>query len=164
MIFTDTVFFLALAQPRDVLHARAKAWAQAITEPLLVTEYILWETVNALSKPIDRPKAHALLAHVRSTSSYEVIPASPELFEAGVRLHALRSDKEWSLTDCISFIVLGRRGLTRALTFDHHFEQGGFEALLATIPHDGFSPPGTAKELGSANPDSFISGLYPRPE
>lgn len=134
MIFADTVFFLALAQPRDALHARATAWAHAVTEPLLVTEYVLWETINALSKVIDRPKAHALLAHVRSAENCEIVPASPELFEAGVRLHAERSDKEWSLTDCISFVVLRRRGLRRVLTFDHHFEQAAFEALLRRDP------------------------------
>ncbi len=42
-------FFLALAQPRDALHARAVAWAKAVSEPLLVTEYVLWVTVNAFS-------------------------------------------------------------------------------------------------------------------
>ena len=51
MIFVDTGFLLAFAQPADGLHERAKAWASAITEPLLVTEYVLWETVNGLSKP-----------------------------------------------------------------------------------------------------------------
>jgi predicted nucleic acid-binding protein len=134
MIFVDTGFFLALAQPRDALHARAKAWAGAVTEPLLVTEYVLWETVNALSQPVDRPKAHALLTHVRSAAHYEVVAATPELFEAGLKLHAARPDKEWSLTDCLSFVVLEQRGLTRALTYDHHFEQAGFEALLRHNP------------------------------
>ena len=41
-----------------------------------------------------------------------------------------RLDKDWSLTDCISFIVMRRRGLTDALTSDHHFEQAGFTILL----------------------------------
>ncbi|KAF5428591.1 hypothetical protein C5S39_11130 [Candidatus Methanophagaceae archaeon] len=41
-----------------------------------------------------------------------------------------REDKEWGLTDCISFIVMGDQGLTDALTADEHFEQAGFRALL----------------------------------
>jgi len=39
-------------------------------------------------------------------------------------------DKEWGLTDCISFIVMGDHGLTDASTTDEHFEQAGFRALL----------------------------------
>lgn len=97
-------------------------------------EYVLWETVNFFSKPVNRPKVHALLEHIRTSGSYEVIPAAPDLFEAGLRLHDQRRDKEWSLTDCISFVVMERRGLTRALTHDHHFEQAGFEALLRRDP------------------------------
>ena len=134
MIQIDTSFLLALAQPQDALHARASAWAKVLTEPLLVTEYVLWETINSLSKPVDRPRAHLLVRHVRSTRNYQFVPASGELFDAGLRLHAERQDKEWSLTDCISFLVMQEQGITRALTHDHHFEQAGFEALLRRDP------------------------------
>lgn len=48
----------------------------------------------------------------------------------GIRLYEQRRDKQWSLTDCISFVVMKREGLTEALTGDHHFEQAGFVALL----------------------------------
>jgi predicted nucleic acid-binding protein len=39
-------------------------------------------------------------------------------------------DKEWPLTDCISFVVMAREGITEALTGDRHFEQVGFVPLL----------------------------------
>ena len=45
-------------------------------------------------------------------------------------MHKERSDKSWSLTDCISFVVMGEHGITDALTGDRHFEQAGFRALL----------------------------------
>lgn len=134
MISVDTGFFVAVSQPRDALHARAVAWAKAVAEPLLVAEYVVWETVNALSKPPDRPKAHLLVQHVRDSGSYEIVPASSELFEAGLHLHAGRPDKEWSLTDCISFVVMRERAITRALAYGRHFEQAGFEALLWRDP------------------------------
>ena len=41
-----------------------------------------------------------------------------------------RPDKEWTLTYCISFVVMADERLTNALTGDHHFEQAGFKALL----------------------------------
>lgn len=46
-------------------------------------------------------------------------------------LYRARPDKEWSLTDCTSFVVMNECGLTDALTGDRHFEQAGFKALLA---------------------------------
>ena len=134
MIFVDTGFLLALAQARDALHQRAGAWAGCCTEPLLVTEFVLLETVNSMSAPIDRGKAHAMVNAIRSSEAYEVIAMAPHLFETGLQLHAARPDKEWSLTDCISFMVMDGRKVSRALTYDHHFEQAGFEALLRRDP------------------------------
>ena len=59
-----------------------------------------------------------------------IIPASRELLDEGLNLYEDRPDKEWSLTDCISFVVMQREGLTEALTGDKHFEQAGFVSLL----------------------------------
>ena len=45
-----------------------------------------------------------------------------------------RMDKEWGLTDCVSFVVMQERNLTQALTTDRHFSQAGFADLLANLP------------------------------
>ena len=134
MIFLDTGYFVALFTPNDHLHDRAIAWSSQLHEPMLVTEYVLWECVNTFSKPKDRVSAHALIDHVESDSNCELIHASPEIFAAGLQLHRTRPDKEWSLTDCISFHLMRERGVTRALAYDVHFEQAGFEALLRKDP------------------------------
>lgn len=134
MIFADTGFFIALLNPLDALHKRAIGWSRFVREPICTTEYVLVETVNYFSKPPDRPTVHALLRRLKMGAAYEVLPASPQLFDAGLQLHAARPDKEWSLTDCISFVVMGQRDLTRALAYDHHFEQAGFEPLLRREP------------------------------
>ena len=68
---------------------------------------------------------------LRNDPTVKIVPSSNELFAAGVELYATRSDKEWSLTDCISFVVMEREGLTDALTGDRHFEQAGFKVLLS---------------------------------
>jgi predicted nucleic acid-binding protein len=52
------------------------------------------------------------------------------VFERGVDLYNDRPDKEWSLTDCISILVMEENGITEALTGDHYLEQAGFIALL----------------------------------
>lgn len=126
MVFVDTVFLLALVNRRCTSEPRLGRE--------LTTEYVLWELVNALSTPVDRPKAHALIDRIRTASDWELVPASARLFEAGLSLHAKRVDKEWSLTDCISFQVMESRQLSRALTYDSHFEQAGFHPLLRSAP------------------------------
>jgi predicted nucleic acid-binding protein len=56
---------------------------------------------------------------------------TPELLDRGVSLLRNRPDKEWPLTDCISFVVMQEQGLSEALTADRHFEQAGFKSLLS---------------------------------
>jgi hypothetical protein len=65
MIYADTGYFIAVLNPRDQLHARAVAWSLHLHEPVLVSEYVAWETMNYFSQPIDRPKAHYWLDQIR---------------------------------------------------------------------------------------------------
>jgi predicted nucleic acid-binding protein len=67
---------------------------------------------------------------LRRQSKFLIIPPTQQLFDAGFELYRKRPDKNWSLTDCISFTVMQERSITEALTGDHHFEQAGFAALL----------------------------------
>ena len=76
----------------------------------------------------------ALRADLAVDVSTTILPPTLELFEAGCDLYEQRPDKEWSLTDCISFVVMHNHGLTDALTADRHFQQAGFQALLLDRP------------------------------
>ena len=71
-----------------------------------------------------------LVPHLRSHPNVRIVPASRELLDRGFELFSRCADKDWSLTDCTSFVVMREEGLTDALTTDHHFEQAGFKALL----------------------------------
>jgi uncharacterized protein len=137
MIFLDTGYLLALFDPADELRMTAMNWSFTLRESCLVTEYVLWECVNAFSHPTDRGAAHVLVNYLRTEPGYEIVSASPGLFAAGLRLHRERPDKAWSLTDCISFHVTRERGIQRALAYDEHFEQAGFVALLRHPPTGG---------------------------
>jgi len=97
---------------------------------LVTTEWILTEVADANAEPARRSGFQQLLNVLEEDEHVQVIPASHELFQRGLRLYFGRPDKAWSLTDCISFVVMGDEGLTQALTGDHHFEQAGFTALL----------------------------------
>jgi predicted nucleic acid-binding protein len=134
MIFLDTSFLVAFSTPSDMLHSRARAWIDSLDEPLVTTDFVLFEFVNFVSMPKDRPRAAAMLRWLQSDPTMRVFEATRAWFDVGFALHSARPDKEWSLTDCISFEVMQTAGVTRALTYDHHFEQAGFMALLRQDP------------------------------
>lgn len=129
-VFADAAYFFALMNPADDHYARALEFARQPPGPLVTTCWVLAEVGDGFSQPKHRAKFARLLELLDSTPDIEVLPPSDEQFRAGSTLHGLRPDKDWSLTDCISFSVMTERGLTDALTTDHHFEQAGFRALL----------------------------------
>lgn len=131
VLFADTFYYLALLNEDDAAHARAVAFSRACGGDTVTTAWVLTELADALAAPELRAAFLALLEQLQSNPHVSIVPASPELFGRGIDLYARRPDKQWSLTDCISFVVMEERGLTDALTGDHHFEQAGFRALLA---------------------------------
>jgi hypothetical protein len=129
-VFADTGFFLALINPRDQYHRSAAELNSRLTAPLVTTAWVLLEFANAISASRARERFERVLASLRSESDAQIIAPEPDLFDRGCELYISRPDKEWSLTDCISFVVMQREGLSDALTGDRHFEQAGFKALL----------------------------------
>jgi len=129
-VFADTSYFLALVNPVDPGHAAATILAENALGRTFVIEYVLIELGSQLSRGSDRTVFLDLLKDLRGDRSVSIIPASEGLFEAGLALFASRPDKNWSLVDCTSFIVMKQRRLRDALTTDQHFVQAGFRALL----------------------------------
>jgi len=97
---------------------------------IITTRAIVLEIGNALAKPRFRPAAIELLQSLAGDPLVEIVPLSEPLCQRGFELFRKRPDKAWSLTDCISFVVMEDRRLQQALTHDEHFEQAGFRALL----------------------------------
>lgn len=97
---------------------------------LLTTEFVLLEVANALSAPVFHVRVSNLIKELHNLSNVQIIPADTSLFADGLKLYDEHADKEWSLTDCISFVVMERENITRAFTSDSHFEQAGFIKLL----------------------------------
>ncbi|MCG3197310.1 MAG: hypothetical protein GHCLOJNM_01795 [bacterium] len=130
-VFADTGYFLALLNPRDALHRVALDLAQDLSYPLLTTTWVLTEVADACAKPPNRQRFTTFVDRLRRDPTATVVGLDQDLFEQGLGLFRNRPDKEWSLTDCISFVVMEREGLTEAFTGDRHFVQAGFNALLA---------------------------------
>src|SRR2546426_12509323 len=101
-IFVDTSFYIALFNPRDDGHAQAVDWSRRVHQSTLVTEFVLIEVANFLAETPSRSLFGELVPRLRANRFVEILPASSELFEAGVALYTRRADKHWSLTDCTS--------------------------------------------------------------
>lgn len=129
-VFADTFYFLALLNERDAAHARAVNISESEVRPLLTTAWVLTEVADGLSRSAQRAMFGDLLDALRDDPHATIVTSTEELFDAAVRLYRNRTDKHWSLTDCTSFVVMQRHGVSEALTADHHFEQAGFVALL----------------------------------
>jgi uncharacterized protein len=130
-VFADTFYFLALLNERDAAHNRAVSVSRTTGLRLVTTEFVLLELADALCRPGQREEALALWNLVQMEPAFRLVTATSELIQRGRELYRGRPDKEWSLTDCISFVVMQDEQLGEALTGDRHFEQAGFKILLA---------------------------------
>lgn len=129
-LFLDTSYILALLNTRDKYHQAALGVSVNVSPPYITSEAVLIEVGNALSPlPYRMLGVHTLTA-LRGSSAYRIVPTDASLIERGFALYRSCMDKAWSLTDCISFVIMQSLGLTHALTTDHHFEQAGFVKLL----------------------------------
>ncbi len=129
-VFADTSFYIALLNRGDEWHTKALALASGSSARFVTTEWVLAELADAFAGSSARTRIKAFIDRLRLHPRVEIIGASSAQFEQGLVLYHNRSDKEWSLTDCISFEVMKDRKLTEAATGDHHFHQAGFNALF----------------------------------
>jgi uncharacterized protein len=131
--FVDTGFAIALSTRRDKFHAAAALLAAEIQRDqieLVVTHAVILEIGAALCKLDLRADAAVLMRSLLSDATVRVVAADAELMHKALTLFEQRPDKEWSLCDCTSFVVMQDLGISHALSTDHHFGQAGFTALL----------------------------------
>ncbi|MBW4476085.1 MAG: PIN domain-containing protein [Tolypothrix brevis GSE-NOS-MK-07-07A] len=129
-IFVDTLFVVALINQRDQYHQQASELADSLEiHPLITTDAVLLEIGNALARNY-KDEAVKIIKHFLTSNEVEIVRLTPELFTQAFTLYKTHQDKAWGLVDCISFVVMKQTGVTQALTFDQHFVQAGFEALM----------------------------------
>jgi predicted nucleic acid-binding protein len=132
-VFADSSYWIALLNPGDALHEKATRVSKSLGRIRMMTsEMVLAELLNdsAGRGEAVRRAAVLLVERLRRNPNFLIIPQSSLQFQDALSLYADRGDKAWGLTDCASFRIMDRDGLTRALTHDRHFEQAGFKALL----------------------------------
>lgn len=97
---------------------------------MVTTAWVLAEVADAFASTHLREVVPAFLDELRSDPDCTIIEPTMTQFDLGMKLYEKRNDKQWSLTDCISFHIMKEMDIHSALTGDHHFAQAGFEALF----------------------------------
>ncbi|MFO1424884.1 MAG: PIN domain-containing protein [Candidatus Competibacteraceae bacterium] len=129
-LFVDTLFIVALVNRRDQYHRQALDLADQYDEwPLLTTDAVLLEVGNALARN-HKQEAVAIIERLLAAVEIEIVRMTPDLFARAFVVYKQYQDKSWGLVDCLSFVAMREAKVNRALTFDRHFVQAGFECLM----------------------------------
>ena len=134
-VFADTSGWASFFLEDDRHHAKAFSliaqWKQQ-NQRVVTTNYVLSELIVLLSnsRGQQRPAVINYIETIRSDDWIEIVHIDESVDKKAWQLLADRLDKQWSLVDAVSFVVMRERDITKALTTDKHFEQDGFVRLL----------------------------------
>jgi len=135
-LFLDTTFVIALLNPNDGLHNKAKLLESRFKAARIwVTEAVLMEIGNDMGRKGEKARktAFQFIEDCYRNNSVNVVSIDRALFLRGLQRYKDRLDKPVGLVDCISFLVMEERKLKMALTYDEDFLQAGFHALMREL-------------------------------
>ena len=130
MILVDTSAFYARYDRRDFNHGTAtRLWKELAGTRLIATNHILDETLTLLARRIGYPFAADLANRFFTSVALDIVYTTRA--EEGEALPFCRkfADQNIGFTDCISFSVMRRNGISTAFTFDRHFIDAGFKVI-----------------------------------
>ncbi len=129
IVLTNSSYLIALEVSNDQNHQLAQRHWQALdrhSTELVITSFIFDEVTTFLNSRRLHSKAVQLGDLLLQSSYVRFLQVETMFFSEAWQYFKRHKDKDYSLTDCISFVVMRNLGITTALTFDRHFEQAGF--------------------------------------
>jgi uncharacterized protein len=136
-VFADTFYWVALINPADKWSDRVVQFAESAKDVRIVTtDEVLGEVLAFYSKASQhlRQQAAVLVRAILNDPEITVVEQTHFSFLKGFDLYENRPDKGYSLTDCVSMIVMQSLGITEVLSHDRHFVQEGFGILFKDVP------------------------------
>jgi predicted nucleic acid-binding protein len=128
-VFVDSGYWVALELADDQHHQDAvrhwRAFGMRLPE-IVITSFIFDEVVTFLNNKRQHSRAVRVGNRLLQSDFVEFVQVDSNLLAEGWQYFQQHQDKDYSLTDCISFVVMRKQGITTAFTFDRHFEQAGF--------------------------------------
>jgi uncharacterized protein len=137
-IFVDTSGWATLFDPKETHYSSAALLYRTGRQQghtFVTTNYVIGELVSLLTSPFRVPRIKIIpyIDGLRTSPHVQVVHIDAQLDERAWQRLKARRDKDWSLVDCSSYVLMEQRGITQALTTDHHFEQAGFIRLLKSF-------------------------------
>jgi len=128
-LFADTAAWYALYDQRAGQHLAARGLFEGLANrrvTFFVTDYIIDETLTLISGRLGHAQAVACGEWLLRSPMVKLIRIDAGQWQDAWEMFRRYDDKDFSLTDCTSFVVMRQHHLVDAFTFDHHFEQMGF--------------------------------------
>ena len=129
----DTLFWVGMWNPKDEHNTSAKqSWERESKSHIITTDSVFAEVLNAFSSFGNdwRSTIASSIENLLIEPSITVVRQTPALFDQALQLYKSRLDKSYSLTDCISMVVMKQEHIDDVLSSDHHFAQEGFNVLM----------------------------------
>lgn len=129
-LFVDTSAWLALNDKNDQYHNKAVAKSSLIKKQrieLITSEYVIDESITLIRYRMSHKASVIFGESLLKSSIVMIVDVSDEDRFKAWNIFKQYSDKELSFTDCTSFVLMKNLKLQKALTFDEHFRQMGFE-------------------------------------
>ena len=132
-VFVDTTALIAMGDKGDQFHHQALRVRVELKQSqidFITTNAVILELASYFSQSHQRSTAIKLIETINQSKKWKRILVDHALMNRGFVRYKQRSDKNWSLVDCIGMIIAEDQEITEIFTTDHHFEQAGFTILL----------------------------------
>ena len=128
-VFVDSFAWIAAINKSDNYHEISIRILEELLNnhaKLITTNYVVVETINALSKVELRKTVIGFIDKLEKSPSVQIIKITDEIYNNAWTLYQQRMDKDWGITDCTSFEIMKMFNIKTAFTSDKHFEQAGY--------------------------------------
>jgi len=132
-IFVDRFAWIATINKSDNYHEICLGILEELLNnqaKLITTNYVVVETINALSKVEFRKTVIEFIDKLEKSPSVQIIRITDEIYNNAWTFYKQRMDKDWGITDCTSFEVMRAFNVKKAFTNDKHFEQAGYSLVV----------------------------------
>lgn len=124
-IFIDTGAWIALSDKSDQYHKKAVTYIRKLTKGgygMITTNMVIHETFMLLSRRLSRTAAITFLDEVYNDSNVEIFHSDENCEQEAFSIIRKYIDQDFSVTDCVSFVIMKREKLKQVFTFDKHFK------------------------------------------